>query len=86
MEKFDDDQRKDVGLLQENGLFEKEATAILDAYTKGPLGGPMSERMDDGVEGYAAPILSVTWLGVKKTAVEWIDANCPQHWARGMFV
>ncbi len=78
-------RKKMTTMLYENGLFEKEATAIIDHYLEGKMGSAMKGRMDDDLTAYPAALISVTWLGVKNAAVDWIDKNCPQHWARGMF-
>lgn len=77
-EKFKDD-------LENNGLFPEEAAAVLVSYVNGPLGEAMKDRMNEPADGYPEPVLTVAWLGVKRAAVEWIDANHPQHWARAVF-
>jgi len=71
--------------LFNNGLFEDQATAIIDKYAESELGKPMANRMNEDAEGYPDSVLTATWMAVKKIATDWIDENCPQHWARPMF-
>lgn len=71
--------------LYDNGLFEDQAEQVLMRYVSSDLGSPMQDRMGDLVQDYPPQLVAVTWIGLKKTALDWIDDNCPQHWARGMF-
>lgn len=72
--------------LCNKGLFEEQAKKIMESYEQSPMGQPMKGRMDDDEEGYPPVVLATTWAGVKHTALQWIDENAPQHWARPMFV
>lgn len=72
-------------MLDENGVFENEAKAIVERYTQHPLGAAMRGRMNDQLNNCPASVMVATWMGVKKVAVEWMDENCPEHWARSMF-
>ena len=73
-------------MLDDRGLFPKQTEAILKNYVDGPLGAEMRSRLNDSVEDYPPVLLTVCWMGLQKTALDWIDENCPQHWARPMFV
>lgn len=78
-------REKLLKMLDDHALFPQQAEAILQKYVDGPLGAEMKSRLNDPVDAYPAPLLTVCWMGLKKTTLEWIDENCPQHWARPMF-
>jgi hypothetical protein len=78
-------RQKMMEMLEGNGLFDSQAKAVVDSYTNGPLGEDMKERMGDEIDGYPDSVLVATWMGVKQSALDWIEKNCPEHWARGMF-
>lgn len=77
-------------MLVDMGVFESQASAIMD------LAMPKFEDIMPGgyqvtwnrpAEEYPEAIYNVGFsLVVKKTALEWIDANIPQAWFRPMFV
>lgn len=71
--------------LYNNGLFENQANDVIAMYLNGPLGEDMKSRFDDKVSSYPGSMLPVVWISIKHCAVEYIDAKCPQHWARPMF-
>lgn len=78
-------REKAVKTLYSQGLFEDQAKEIVEKYINSPAGELMKDRMDDDESGYPAQFFSVIWIGVKVVAVDWIDENCPKHWARPMF-
>jgi len=72
-------------MLQEHGLWPREAKAILDrlAADKDCV---LNEVMLRQIEGYPPQLLNVGWAVVSKMALEYIDEACPKHWARPMFL
>jgi hypothetical protein len=68
------------------GLFKNQAEAVLKQYVESDLGEAMRDRMDDDESDYPDCVTSIVWLGVKLSAMEWIDATCPEHWARPLFM
>jgi hypothetical protein len=72
--------------LFSRGLFENQAEAVLKQYVGSDMGEAMRDRMDDDESDYPDCVTSVVWLGVKLSALEWIDATCPEHWARPLFM
>ncbi len=70
--------------LQNHGLFENEAKAILDRYING-MGESMKNRLDDDESAYPKSVLLAVMPGINHTAVTWIDDNAPMHWVRAMF-
>ena len=70
--------------LEEHGLFSKDAESVLlTAMDKDHYGGL---SWSSPISGYPHAVLSVTWLWLCEDALEWIDENAPQHFARAMFV
>jgi hypothetical protein len=78
-------REKLLTLLEEHGLFPDQASGVLTHYAESDLGEPMKGRLDDSLEGYPQQVLAAAWLGVRRSALEWIDANMPLHWARAVF-
>lgn len=70
--------------LVEHGLWPNEAGWVIDRYLLSAYGEPMRGRMDDACNGYPPQLLEGVWPGLKEVAIEWIDANAPQHFARAI--
>jgi hypothetical protein len=73
------------GMLDERAVFAADIKAILDGWLQTEPGKIMAGRMNDKVSDYPASVLIVCWISVSQHTVEWIDQNCPNHWARPMF-
>jgi len=43
------------------------------------------DGVDDDENGYPEMLMATVWVGIRSSAVTWIDENQPQHWARPMF-
>lgn len=71
--------------LEDNGLFPDQALGVLEAAKADPANASVAERWDHDTAGYPPPLLEVLWMSVRLSAAHWIDANCPQHWARPLF-
>lgn len=78
-------REKLIEMLEGHGLFESDAKAILDQYLASDFGKSMQRQMNDDLEGCPPQLLPTVWMAVKTTAADWIDRNCPKHWARPMF-
>jgi hypothetical protein len=68
--------------LVENGMWPDEAKEVLNIAAEDEVLKPMEFRWDDAAEGYPQSLFAVIWLRLKEIAVEWIDKNKPQHFAR----
>ena len=79
-------QEKAVKMLVDHGMWEKEAIAIIESYLNSQYGKAMKGRMNDDESGYPPNFFIPVWMGVKRVALEWINANKPMHFARAMFV
>ena len=71
--------------LFEHGLFESEATAVMDKAEKDSSLEAMQRRWADDTEAYPSQLLAACWLSVKRCAAEWLEANKPKHWALPVF-
>ena len=71
--------------LTSRGLFPEHAHLIVNRYVLDGAGEAMADRMSDDMEGYPIQIKAGVLLGLKDAALEWIDENLPQHFARPMF-
>lgn len=71
--------------LTEKGLWGEQAIAVIAAYLE-DAGSPMAERMDDVRAGYQKETYAAVAVGLDYAALEWIDANKPNHFARPMFL
>ncbi len=78
-------RQKMMSMLDERGMFEADAKKIIECYLASEAGKPMAGRMDESTAAYPSAVLAVTWMGVNAEALTFIDANCPQHWARPLF-
>ncbi len=71
-------------LLFDSGMCEDEAEAVIEM-VKDASSVKQAMRWGDPVEGYPAPLYELLWVEVKRAALKYIDANCPQAWFRPMF-
>jgi len=71
-------------MLYERGLFKEQAEKVLEFY-ENSLGDGMKGRLDDNANDYPEAVMVTVWMGVCESAVQWIDTEQPQHWARPMF-
>jgi len=72
-------------LLDARCMFPEDIKQIIDGWLETDTGKPMAGRLDDEAAGYPPTLLPVCWMSLSHYTVEWIDKNCPQHWARPMF-
>jgi hypothetical protein len=72
-------------MLVERGIFPRDAATIISKYVEET--DAIDDRiMDEDVSAYPPQMLAAVFMGLKSSTVEWIDANCPGHWARPLFV
>jgi hypothetical protein len=69
--------------LIESGLWPAEAEAVLQALKANDK--TMEHRWNDYATDYPPQIIAALWRAAKRHALEWIEANKPQHWAKPMF-
>lgn len=68
--------------LVENGLWPKEADAVIENAEYDKSLDAMVSRWDETVEGYPSQLLATIWASIKLFAIEWIDKNKPMHFAK----
>jgi hypothetical protein len=76
-------------MLCDNGMFDKDADAILERVIAADVkdtGGSMANRWGTDASGYPPQLMVALLISTKAHAVEWIDEKVPQHWARPMFL
>lgn len=70
--------------LTERGLSPRDAQIVGEQVIAETI--EMPQRQNDPVEGYPTQLLAVLLDVTLRTALTWIDANKPLHFAREMFV
>lgn len=70
--------------LKQHGLWDDEAAAVMQVVVSAPELDTLEGRWDTDQGAYPPVIINIAWLVAKRKAVEWIDANKPQHFARSM--
>ena len=71
-------------LLVERMLWDHEAESIIQAMREDDAHAQLTEAFDKEWEGYPTQFHAVAWTITKQQAIEWIDANKPQHFARSV--
>jgi len=66
--------------LVSHGLWEDETNAILDTLENDTPS--MTGRWHEDVNNYPPQMFAVLLISAKAAAVKYIDANCPNHFAR----
>lgn len=75
-----------LAMLQERGMFESQAQAVLDMVKTAPENQAMQGRWSESTDAYPEIIIKMMWISTKDKALEWIDQNLPRAWYRPMFV
>lgn len=76
-------REKAVEYLNANGLFPKQAEAVLAEVIK--EGGSMIPILDQAAGGYPPMLWEVFSKTLDRVAIEWIDKHHPDHFARLFF-
>lgn len=69
-------------------LFEADAKGIMDSFMQkvNTEDTSMPERWNDPLANYPMPQRKIWAMWLDATALEWIDKNAPEHWARPSFL
>lgn len=70
--------------LTDNGMSDKDAASVFDRFKS--VNDTMDGRWQDRTADYPSGLLTVLLLGIRQSAVCWIDETCPRAWFRPMFV
>lgn len=68
--------------LVNHGLWPNEAAAVLDELEAEKASEPVQGRWHEDTTACPPQLFAVVLFGAKQKAVEWIDRNKPQHFAR----
>lgn len=75
-------REKALKALWGHGFIEDQAVKVLDLYLNSPHTEEVRRRIDDEESDYPPQFFIAIWSGLKRTALDWIDTNAPNHWAR----
>lgn len=78
-------KEKAIDLMFSNGMFEADAKTVFETIKAAPENEAMADRWNDDIDGYPPEMINVLWFTVKRHALAYIDATCPQAWFRPMF-
>ena len=73
-------------LLVSNGMAVDYAAKVIKLAKADKVNDAMKGRWQDQVDSCPPVILNMLWLGVRRTALSWIDENIPNAWFRPLFV
>lgn len=76
---------KILARMVNNGLFPEQAQEVMAAYKASDAGKSMAGRWSDSPRDYPQAVMGGIWLGIQTQAIDWIEKNCPEHWAKPMF-
>lgn len=79
-------RKKFEEMLFEHGMFEYQASAVMQSVIDDPVYNEINVKWDDDVSVYPKQLYAIIWLTVKQAALKWIDTNKPQAWYRACFV
>lgn len=65
--------------LVEHGLWPDEAEKVVEIYSEQIK--EMRGRMNDHIEGYPRSLLAAVLMGVRRVAVNWLEASKPNHFS-----
>jgi hypothetical protein len=72
--------------LTQRGLFDYQADKALDFAEQHALHEALKGRWNEDVSSYPPAMVVIVWLSLKRSTLEWIDANAPEAWFRSVFV
>lgn len=78
-------EEKIISMLIENGMWQSQTEKVLKIFKKSQESAFMIGIWDHEINDYPKEMLGVIWMGVKPTALKWIDENKPEAFYRDMF-
>lgn len=80
-------ERKMQALLVQNGMFERQAKAVIVAAKESMLLENEDIRWGSDVNDYTVTYMHhIVWMSVRAVAGAWIELNCPKVWFRPKFI
>lgn len=74
------------GDLLKNGMFDHQATPIMEAFIADQRGSGMGSRFFDDPSGYPPVLYQLQWRLLCTYALAYIDEECPKAWFRPVFL
>ena len=74
-----------MAYLTNRGLWPQEAEAVIAAAKADKANEAISDRWNDSTDDYHSLFTDLLNLALDSSALEWIDANKPKHFARPIF-
>jgi hypothetical protein len=72
-------------LLQENGLWPKDAENVLELFKKEDNIKSLNIHWNDDTSGYPTVFLSSIWYALRRFTLSWIEKNQPDAWYKQIF-
>ena len=72
--------------LEQNGMFESQAQAVIDLMLEGEKDSPMNNRWNESPDGYPGMLFNIIWETCRTYALKYIDEKCPLAWFRPCFL
>ena len=72
-------------MLTQCGMFDDMAEKVLEMVKADPANEVMKNRWNDRVSDYPQVMENIMWLAAKKSALEYIEENCPNAWFKPVF-
>jgi hypothetical protein len=74
-----------INELTSRGMFPSQAEEVIEKQIKESKDDCVKSLWNKDVSGYPDSMKNIMWMGVKKSAYEWIEVNAPEAWFRPMF-
>lgn len=71
--------------LTNSALWPDQVDAVVERVKVAQENEAMAQRWNDDIKGYHPMTLNMFWCTVKRHALEYIDAECPEAWFRPLF-
>ena len=80
---FEEAAKKKLELL---GMQDIHIEKVLETAKSNPVLSGFKDRWGHDMSGYPSTMFNIVWMGVRSTALTWIDANIPQAFYRQSFL
>ena len=71
--------------MTKRGMFLQQAEQVMDKEISENKNELMEGRWLENISDYPEGLVNIVWIGVKKSAYEWIEENAPMAWFKPMF-
>lgn len=78
--------RKLANDLEHNGMFQRQATEVMERFIRGEQGTSMANRWQEDPDSYPEILYRLQWRILCTYALKYIDTTCPKAWFRPVFL